>query len=47
MLVSRTALIKKEGISDSIENPFLVSYRFYSPYLKKIASRSSGGITLL
>ena len=46
MLLSRT-LIKKKGGSNSIENPFLVSYRFLQHASKKITSRSSGEIALL
>ena len=35
MLLSKT-LNKDRGSSNSIENPVLVSYRFFSTYLKKL-----------
>jgi len=46
MLLSMT-LIKKKGSCNSIEKPFLVSYRFLYHEPKEIASRSSGEISHL
>ena len=43
----RLQRVKKKGSSNNIENPFLVSCRSFSTYLKKIASCSSGVIALL
>jgi len=46
MILPRT-LIKKKGSSKLSRIPSLSPTHFYSTYLKKIASRSSGEITLL